>query len=100
MKRILLVTVMCVFLLGCGAAARESGFYEHKSIYAGWDHLWFSWQGYRTCSEQYVKESKKDAWWGIPQVYSTVCIAKEERLERLEETAAAPAEMPVVGVWR
>ena len=88
MKRILLIAMICTFLLGCGAAAKESGFYEHSSIYAGWDHLWFSWYGYRTCSEQYVKESKRDAWWGISEEYSATCIEKENERKRLEQASA------------
>ena len=100
MKRILFIAMISILLLGCGAAARESGFYEHKSVYASWDHFVFSLQGYKTCTDQSVVESKKDGWWGVPQVYTAACIAKEQRMERLEETASAPAEIPVVGVGR
>jgi len=100
MKRILLITMISLFLLGCGAAAKESGFYDHKSVYASWDHFVYSLQGHKTCSEQSVEESKKDGWWGIPQVYSSACIAKEQREERLEETASSPSQMPLGGVGR
>ncbi len=47
MKIILLIIMIYAFLVGCGAAAKESGFCEHRAMYAGWDHLSFSWYGYR-----------------------------------------------------
>lgn len=79
MKRMLLIIMISAFLLGCGAGARESGFYEHRSIYAGWDHLWFSWHGYKNCTDKYIKESKAEAWWGIPKEYSAAsCASKGE----------------------
>jgi hypothetical protein len=77
MKRILLIAMISVFLVGCGAAARESGFYEHRAIYQSWDHLWFSWYGYKNCCDKYIKESKAEAWWGIPKEYTAAsCTSK------------------------
>lgn len=39
--------VAVLFLAGCGAAARESGFYEHNTMYRNWDHFVFSLFGYK-----------------------------------------------------
>jgi hypothetical protein len=59
--------MFCIFLFGCGTAARESGFYKHDSMYEDWYHLWFSWGGYKNITTKDVKESKADNWWGIPE---------------------------------
>ncbi len=67
MKKILLIAVLCFFLSGCGQAARESGFYQHDSMYRDWDHLWFSWFGYKDVSPKEAKESRQENWWGIPE---------------------------------
>jgi len=64
MKKILLTAVLCFFLSGCGQAARESGFYEHDSIYKDWSHLWFSWVGYKNATAEDAKKSETDKWWG------------------------------------
>lgn len=93
MKRILLIIMICAFLVGCGAAARESGFYEHRSIYAGWDHLWFSWYGYKACEDTYIKESKAEAWWGITEEYTTAsCPAPGSQMMGFEKPGEGPAE--------
>ena len=67
MKRILVISMICLFLFGCGQAARESGFYQHDSMYRDWDHLWFSWFGYKDVTPQEAQESWYDNWWGIPK---------------------------------
>jgi hypothetical protein len=64
MKRSFAVIMMVLFLAGCGAAARESGFYEHSTMYTSWDHLKFSIYGYRTVEPNEAKQSKEQDWWG------------------------------------
>jgi len=54
-----------LFLSGCGAAARESGFYEHSTMYRNYDHLKFSMCGYKKIDPQEVRQSKEQDWWGI-----------------------------------
>jgi hypothetical protein len=68
MKKTLLLLVLCLFLFGC-AAARESGFYDHNAMYKDWDHLWFSWVGYKNVTTKDAKESKADRWWGATEEY-------------------------------
>ena len=65
MKRFLVVMMAVLFLAGCGAAARESGFYEHSTMYRDWDHMKFSISGYKVVSPAEAKESNEENWWGI-----------------------------------
>jgi hypothetical protein len=64
MKKAFAVMMMVLFLAGCGAAARESGFYEHNTMYRDWDHLKFSISGYKTVEPEELKMSKANDWWG------------------------------------
>ncbi len=65
MKRFIAVMMMVLFLAGCGAAARESGFYEHSTMYRNCGHLKFSMYGYKKVDPQEVRQSKEQEWWGI-----------------------------------
>jgi hypothetical protein len=64
MKRFIAVMMMVLFLAGCGAAARESGFYEHSTMYRNCNHLKFSMCGYKKVDPQEVRQSKEQEWWG------------------------------------
>jgi hypothetical protein len=65
MKKLFAITLMVLFLSGCGAAARESGFYDHNTMYRDWDHAKFSLWGYKDKVDQKeVQESKDENWWG------------------------------------
>jgi len=64
MKRFIAVMMMVLFLAGCGAAARESGYYEHSTMYRNFCHLNFSMCGYKNVSPQEVRQSKEQDWWG------------------------------------
>jgi len=66
MKRIFYVFLTVMFLSGCGAAARESGFYEHDTMYKNWDHLKFSICGFKQVDQKSAQLSQKQDWWGIP----------------------------------
>ena len=66
MKRLFVVMMTALFLSGCGAAARESGYYEHNTLYRSWDHLKFSMCGYKIVHQKEVQQSKEQDWWGIP----------------------------------
>ena len=65
MKRILVVLLLSLFLMGCGGSLKESEFFEHDSHYKNFDHLLFSWFGYRSPSMDDVTKSADDQWWGI-----------------------------------
>lgn len=64
MKRLLWLAVLGLFLAGCGKAAQESQFWEHETMYANWDHLGFSWYGYKNPTKETAKESVAQKWWG------------------------------------
>lgn len=66
MKRLFVVLMGVLFLYGCGAAARESGFYEHSTMYRTGDHLIFSNFGYNRVNPKEAQQSKAEDWWGIP----------------------------------
>jgi len=66
MKKLLIILVLCLYLAGCGAAAKNSGFYEHDSLYKDWGHLWFSWYGHRHCpSADEAQQMAQKGWWGL-----------------------------------
>ncbi len=64
MKRLFVVLLGVMFLFGCGAAARESGFYEHNTMYRDWDHFIFSIYGYKQVDQKEAKLAKEQGWWG------------------------------------
>lgn len=65
MKRLFLVLLGIIFLSGCGAAARESGFYEHSTLYRDWDHLKFSICGYQQVDSKEARQAAAEHWWGV-----------------------------------
>ena len=65
MKKLLVVLLLGLFLMGCGGSLKESEFLEHESHYKNFDHLLFSWFGYRAPSAEDATNSANDAWWGI-----------------------------------
>ncbi len=64
-KRLSALLGMVLIIAGCGAAARESEFYEHNTMYRDWDHLKFSTYGYKKVDPKKAQESKEQGWWGI-----------------------------------
>ncbi len=66
MKRFCLLALLGLFLCGCGAAAKQSEFWDHSTIYRSWSHLKFSWWGYKNPTVETGKKSLEEHWWGIP----------------------------------
>ena len=64
MKKMIVVLMGVFFLAGCGAAARESGFYEHNTMYRDWEHMKFSIWGYKQVESKEATLSKEENWWG------------------------------------
>jgi hypothetical protein len=64
MKRWLAVLLVALFFSGCGAAARESEYYKHGTLYKSWDHLKFSTCGYWKPTAKDVQKSREQEWWG------------------------------------
>lgn len=65
MKRLFVVMMTALFLSGCGAAARESGYFEHNTLYKNWEHLKFSVSGYNKVDQKEAMLSKEQGWWGL-----------------------------------
>lgn len=68
MKKFLLMLLMGMFLLGC-AAATESEFWKHDSMFKNWDHVKYSWGGYKNPTAESGKKSVEQGWWGIEIPY-------------------------------
>ncbi len=64
MKKMIVVLMGVLFLAGCGAGARESGFLEHGSMYRDWEHFKFSAWGYKQVEPKEAQMSKDREWWG------------------------------------
>jgi len=64
MKKIGLLLIVALFLLGCGTAAQRSEFYKHDAHYKNLKHLTFSWTGWRSPTSKDAKNSDKQRWWG------------------------------------
>ncbi len=65
MKKAFVILMSVVLFSGCGAAARESGFYDHSTMYKSWDHMKFSIYDYKEVSPDEAKKSQEEGWWGI-----------------------------------
>ena len=65
MKRIVLICILGLFLLGCGTLAKKSELWEHDTMYKNWDHLKFSLYGYTKPSDESCKKTQEQDWWGI-----------------------------------
>ncbi len=76
MKKFGFLILIGLFLAGCGTAAKESEFWEHSTMYKNWDHLRYSWYGYKNPTLKAGKESVDQKWWGKAQ---TVDIDKLKR---------------------
>jgi hypothetical protein len=62
MKKLLLLAILGLFLFGCGAQRGPS--------WKNWDHMKFSWWGYKNPTAETGKMSEEQGWWGkeIPYI--------------------------------
>lgn len=65
MKKILLLTTVLLFLVGCGANATKSDFWKHDTMYKNWDHMRFSLWGYKNPTAEDYRKSVEEGWWGV-----------------------------------
>lgn len=65
-RRLMLLLALGLSLAGCGTAAERSEFWKHDTMYKNWDHMKFSWSGYADPTEETLKKSQEQGWWGIP----------------------------------
>jgi len=66
MKKMVLLCMVGLFLIGCGTAAQRSDFKDNKTLYASWGHMKFSTRGYKNPTAQDVDMSDTQGWWGEP----------------------------------
>ena len=67
MKKWLLILMMAAFLAGCGSAAERSEFWKHPTMYKNWEHMGYSWSGYKNTGPTDVQKTQEQNWWGIPE---------------------------------
>ena len=65
MKKLIVLLFIGLLLAGC-----SSEFYKHDSVFKDWDHVKFSWWGYKTPTAEAAKMSDDRGWWGeeIPYI--------------------------------
>ena len=61
--------MIALFLSGCLAAAKESQFFEHKTLFKNWEHFKFSNWGYKNPSKETYQKTLEQNWWGKPILY-------------------------------
>ncbi len=64
MKKAIFIGILAMLLIGCGHAAKDSEWSEHKTQYKNWDHTKFSLWGYRNPTPGDLKKSQEQGWWG------------------------------------
>lgn len=65
MKKVIVLTLLALFLAGCSGTLKQSEFLEHDTMYKNWDHMAFSWFGYRNPTDQDAQKSMEQGWWGV-----------------------------------
>lgn len=71
MKKLALVLLLGMFLIGSGCAAiHDSEFLLHETMYKNWDHTQYSQGGYWNPTAEAGKKSQEQGWWGIEIPYS------------------------------
>jgi len=63
--KLAVVLIFLFVMMGCGTTAKKSEFFQHDTMYKNWDHLKFSWSGYKAPTAKDVENSKAQNWWGI-----------------------------------
>ncbi|MDX1799125.1 MAG: membrane lipoprotein lipid attachment site-containing protein [Candidatus Lokiarchaeia archaeon] len=65
MKKIVFLILLSLLIAGC-----SSEFYKHDTIFKDWDHVKFSWWGYKQPTAEQAKMSEEQGWWGeaIPYI--------------------------------
>jgi hypothetical protein len=65
MRKLFFIAIAALFLAGCGATVRESGYYGHSTHYKDCEHMKFSICGYPNADKKVAQESKAENWWGL-----------------------------------
>ena len=64
------VVILVLLFIGLLLAGCSSEFYKHDSLFKDWDHVKFSWWGYKNPTAEAAKMSDDQGWWGeeIPYI--------------------------------
>jgi hypothetical protein len=65
-RKWLVLLMLGLFTYGCGAAAKQSEFWQHDSVYKNNEHMYFSWWDFKKPTAQTGQMSQQQKWWGIP----------------------------------
>lgn len=65
MKKLIILLFLVLLLSGC-----SDEFLAHDTLYKDWDHVKFSWGGYKNVNAQHAQMSAERGWWGeeIPYI--------------------------------
>ena len=65
MKKLIVLLIMGLLLSGC-----SDEFLAHDTTFKDWDHVKFSWGGYKNPTAEHVQMSNDRGWWGeeIPYI--------------------------------
>ena len=69
MKKIIILLILGLFLMGCGQSAVRSEFWQHDTVYRNWDHMKYSWFGHRNPTPDDAVKAAEQGWWGIEVPY-------------------------------
>ena len=70
MKKLLAITMFILFLSACGPLAVDSEYWKHDTLYKNWDHVKFSWGGYKNPTADHYRKAQEQGWWGIDIPYT------------------------------
>jgi len=69
MKKSVVFLLIAIFLAGCSGTLKQSEFMEHDKMYKNWDHMKYSWFGYRNPTAEDQQKSIDQKWWGFEYPY-------------------------------
>ena len=69
MKKSVVFLLIAIFLAGCSGTFKQSEFMDHDKMYKNWDHMKFSWFGYRNPTAADQQKSIDQKWWGFEYPY-------------------------------
>ena len=59
MKKLIFLVVLALLMAGC-----SDEFLAHDTTFKDWDHVKFSWGGYKSPTADHVQMSTERGWWG------------------------------------
>ena len=68
MKKLTILILLGLFFSGVYGCSEE--FLAHDTYWKNWDHMVFSWSGYKNVTAEDAQKSQEQGWWGekIPYI--------------------------------